>query len=50
MREKGKCHKIKSKIRWKGVNAMLKELKANEFETLVAKADKPVVLDFTADW
>lgn len=29
---------------------MLKELKSNEFETLVKKEDKPVVLKFTADW
>ncbi|PTF65746.1 thioredoxin [Staphylococcus cohnii] len=29
---------------------MVKELRANEFNTLVKAEDKPVVLKFTADW
>ncbi|GAA0316655.1 MULTISPECIES: co-chaperone YbbN [Oceanobacillus] len=29
---------------------MVKELRANEFDTLVTAAEKPVVLKFTADW
>lgn len=29
---------------------MLTELKPNEFETKVKHSEKPVVLEFTADW
>lgn len=29
---------------------MVKELRANDFDTVVRAAEKPVVLKFTADW
>jgi thiol:disulfide interchange protein len=32
-----------------GVN-VVEELKAADFDALVAKAENPVILDFTADW
>lgn len=30
--------------------SMIKKLKASEFDTLVKKEEKPVILKFTADW